>query len=115
MSEIISLQDVREKLESISASKSPSKQISQLEITGQEPTDEEARAIAEVYSVLMCARQQPFKTKSNIARKAANQVALAASEGLLTTKMNETTYTNVWMVTADGLDWMEGVEDVFGD
>lgn len=63
----------------------------------------------------MCARQKPFKTKSNIARVAANEIALAASEGLLTTKLNDATYTNVWMITADGLDWMSGFDDVFSD
>jgi hypothetical protein len=85
------------------------------DVIGHQPTDTEMEAILAVYGVLMCARQHPFTTKSDIARKAANEVALAASEGLLTTKLNETTFTNVWMVTADGLAWMEGFDDVFGD
>jgi hypothetical protein len=78
---------------------------------GQTLTEEELEAIVAVYGVLMCAKQRPFKTKSDLARKAANEVALAASEGMLTTKLNDTTYTNVWMVTSDGLDWMEGFDE----
>lgn len=82
---------------------------------GQILTDNEMEAIVAVYGVLMCARQRPFKTKSDLARKAANEVALAASEGLLSTKLNDTTFTNVWMVTADGLDWMEGFDEFIND
>lgn len=69
---------------------------------------------AVVYGVLVAARTSPFTTKSDMARKFANEVALAASEGMLTTKMSETQFTNVWMITADGLAFMEGFEDVFG-
>jgi hypothetical protein len=68
-----------------------------------------------VLDVLTHARAEPFTTKSDFARKAANAVALAASEGLITTRLNDTTYTNRWMVTIDGLEWMEGVNDVLGD
>jgi hypothetical protein len=70
-------------------------------------------ALMAVYTVVARARQTPFTTKSDFARAAANEVALAASEGFITTKLNETTYVNAWMVTREGLDFMEGVDDVF--
>ena len=41
----------------------------------------------------------------------ATEIALLASEGLLSTKVHEGAYGNVWMVTEDGLGWMEDVED----
>lgn len=80
---------------------------------GQTPIDEdELKVLMEIYTVLVHAKQSPFTTKSDFARMAANPVALCASEGLLSTQLNETTYTNKWMVTAEGLEWMEGMEDV---
>lgn len=68
------------------------------------------QAMMEIYAVVLHARVEPFTTKSDFARTAANAVGLAASEGLITTRMNDDTYTNRWMVTADGLEWLEGVE-----
>ena len=50
-----------------------------------------------------------------MARDAAAEVALCASEGLLTTKINDVTFGNVWMVTAKGLEYMEDMENVLGD
>ena len=85
-------------------------------LDGTGPThinDEETEALKAIYALLGIARIRPFTTKSNMARDAANEIALCASEGLLTTKINETTYGNVWLVTQDGLDYMEELEDVF--
>jgi hypothetical protein len=65
--------------------------------------------------VLLSARTSPFTTKSTIAREQANFVAIAASEGLLTTRLDDQRHINAWLVTEDGLAWMREIEDVFGD
>ena len=39
---------------------------------------------------------------------------MCAVEGLMTTKINENTFGNVWMITQDGLDYLEEIEDVLG-
>jgi hypothetical protein len=69
--------------------------------------------MAEIYAVLLQAKQFPFTTKSDFARKAATPIALCATEGLISTQLGENTFTNRWMVTAEGLGWMEGFEDAF--
>lgn len=69
-------------------------------------------AIREIMAVIAKAKLEPFTTKSDFARQFANPVALAACEGLISTKLDENTYTNIWMVTSDGLDWYEGASNV---
>ena len=46
-----------------------------------------------------------------MARAAADVVALCASEQLLSTMMPDGHFTNVWMITEDGLQWLEGAND----
>ena len=102
------------KQEDISASNSQLPQNTKSDAAGQKPTDEEEiLMMAEIYAVLLHAKQFPFTTKSDFARKAATPIALCATEGLLSTQLGESTYTNKWMVTAEGLGWMEGFEDAF--
>ena len=79
---------------------------------GETPTDEEMEMVAKLYSLMLHAKQEPFTTKSDIARYAANEIALLASEGLLSTQLSTGAYCNLWMVTPDGLGWMEDVNDV---
>jgi len=64
-----------------------------------------------IYQLLTLARAKPFTTKSDTARAGADIVALCACEGLLTTMLPEGTFTNVWMVTSDGITWLEGATD----
>lgn len=64
-----------------------------------------------VYLVLQRSRVQPFTTKSDFARMAANEVGVCASEGLITTQVGEGRYSNVWMITAEGLKQMEALDD----
>ena len=67
-----------------------------------------------ILMVLAKTRVEPFTTKSDFSRKFATEIAIAASEGLITTRLNEGQFTNVWMITQDGLQFMESMEDVFG-
>ncbi len=82
---------------------------------GQTLTDEDSEHIAAVYAVIIRAKMNPFTTKSDFARTWASHVALAASEGFITTRVNDDKFSNVWMVTANGLDWVSEVEDVLRD
>ena len=64
-----------------------------------------------VYHLLTSAKQRPFTTKSDMARAAADVVGLCASEGLLSTMLPNGNFTNVWMITQDGMSWLEGASD----
>lgn len=45
-----------------------------------------------------------FMTKSNFAREFANEVAIAASLGLITTKIGRESFDRTWRITRKGLD-----------
>jgi len=67
-----------------------------------------------LHFVVSLAREKPFTTKSDFARMAANEVAIAASEGLITTRINDEAFGNVWLITQQGMGFIEGFNDVFG-
>ena len=120
MSSVISLEEARKRLESISNSEYQSEQTQLSDLTGAEPTDdptleEIADVIMAVAALLQRARVRPFTTKSDIARSAADVVALCASEDLLTTSLPNGHFTNVWMITPDGMAWLEGYADATSD
>ena len=75
-------------------------------------SDEEMAVVLNIYSVVQRARLQPFTTKSLFARQFANEIALCASEQYITTRVNDNSFSNVWMVTLEGLEFIEGVNDV---
>jgi phage-related protein len=66
-----------------------------------------------VLCVLQRARVKPFTTKSDFARMAANEVALCASDGLITTRLDDNIVSNVWVVTQDGMVALEELTDAF--
>jgi len=112
---VLSLDEWRKKLAERSASRPPSKANTKSDATGPALTEGEAANIASVYHVLEQAKIKPYTTKSDFARTWATHIALAACEGLLSTRLTEEQFTNVWMITADGLYWMSEVEDVCRD
>lgn len=57
--------------------------------------------------VVYMAWKAPFTTKSDYARFAADLIAMAASDGFITTRLATGLYSNKWMVTARGLRFME--------
>lgn len=69
------------------------------DLAGLKPTDEDLQGVYLIYSVLVRARMQPFTTKSDFARRAANEIAILASEGMMSTKLDDENFTNVWMIT----------------
>lgn len=66
----------------------------------------------EIYGVLEHAKASPFTTKSDFARKAATAIGLCATEGLISTRLRDAVYTNRWMITVAGIEWMEDLSDV---
>jgi len=49
----------------------------------------------------------PFTTKSDFARENADLVAMAASDGFITTRRAAGLYSNVWLITNRGLRHLE--------
>lgn len=107
-----SLEEWRKKLAESSTSQFQSTPNTRSEAAGQELTDEEYAAALRVFIVLQSARGKPFTTKSDFARLAANEVAICASEGLISTKVSDATYSNVWMITAEGMEQLEEMDSV---
>ncbi len=54
--------------------------------------------------VLRRAWIHPFKTQSDFARENANFVAMAASDGLITTKVATGLYGDRWLITDIGIN-----------
>ena len=110
-----SLDEWRKKRDELSISVSLSEQNTLLDERGQIPTDEQLDHLASVFAVVQAAKMKPYTTKSDFARTMATHVALAACEGLITTQLSETKFTNTWMVTSAGLEYLDEVEDVLRD
>ena len=113
---VISLDEWRKKQDVILDSKSPSKPNTITEEHGQTliDDDEGVEGLLAMHLVISHARQKPFTTKSDFARYAANEIAVCAVEGFISTKIQEGMFSNTWMVTEDGLEFMREVEDVLG-
>ena len=110
---VISLDEWRKKQEDISASQSQSQQSTKSEEHGLIPTNaEEFELLREIWEILQTAKQKPFTTKSELARQSATTIAFLASEGMISTQLNEDTWTNRWMLTTLGAEWMEELSDV---
>ena len=61
--------------------------------------------------ILDLAARDPFTLKSDLSRQAAFHVAVCASEGLISVKIDTETYGNQWHLTAKGNDVMEAIYD----
>lgn len=47
-----------------------------------------------------------FRTKSNFAREFADEVAIAASLGLISTKIGKDQFDKTWHITRKGMDYL---------
>lgn len=47
-----------------------------------------------------------FRTKSNFAREFADEVAIAASLGLISTKIGRDQFDKTWHITRKGMDYL---------
>jgi hypothetical protein len=61
-------------------------------------------------TVLRKAWLQGFRTKSDFARHYANEVAIAASLGLISTKIGKERFDKSWHVTRRGLSFLQEIE-----
>jgi hypothetical protein len=59
--------------------------------------------------VLKHAWTKPFSTKSDFARANADHIAMAASDGLITTKQAAGLYGREWLITAVGLKHLKSL------
>ena len=103
---VISLDEWRKKQAAISKLKSPLPQNipwDELGLTPTEVTDQLA-AIVTLYVVLDRAWRRPFTVSSQFARQGAFYVAIAASEGMITTNCGEDTWGNRWLITEHGME-----------
>jgi hypothetical protein len=57
-----------------------------------------------VNTVMEKAWLQGFRTKSNFARIYADEIAIAASLGLISTKIGKDRFDKTWHITRKGLD-----------
>lgn len=62
--------------------------------------------IDRVNSVIERAWLQGFRTKSNFARLYADEVAIAASLGFISTKIGKEKFDKTWHITRKGLDYI---------
>jgi len=61
--------------------------------------------------VLDRAWSNPFTVKSNFARDCAMHVAVCASEGLISTLIDDDAWGNRWLITENGRDFKEYCDD----
>lgn len=47
-----------------------------------------------------------FRTKSNFAREFADEIAIAASLGLISTKIGKDQFDKTWHITRKGMDYL---------
>lgn len=81
---------------------------------GLTPTEvtEDLGYMMSCYIVLDRGWRKPFSIKSNFARRGAWHVALAASEGLITTNMGENMWGNRWNTTEIGLETRTAIDEL---
>jgi hypothetical protein len=89
------------KLEETLVSNAPLPQSSKLEATGQKRIDNCLREVLQ--TVWTC----QVTTKSDFARENADYIAMAASMGLITTRIMTAVFGRQWQVTAKGLHALE--------
>jgi hypothetical protein len=58
--------------------------------------------------VLMATWRGRVMVGANMAREYAAEVGMAASLGLITTRVRPGIYTRQWHITRKGLEWLEG-------
>ena len=87
----------RPKLASSSTSNAPSQPNTRSVATGPKRIDENLK------TVLIEAWRNSFTTKSDFSRDFADFVAMAASQGLITTKIGGQLYGREWNITPKGL------------
>lgn len=103
---VISLDEWRKRQALLSDLKSPSIATIPWEELGLTPIegDDYTENLFALYITLDRAWRSPFTVKSDFARKGALHVAIAASEGFITTKIDEDAWGTRWCITDVGME-----------
>lgn len=112
---VISLDEWRKKQAVISNLKSPLPQNipwDKLGVKRTEDIDPRTANIFALFIVLDRAWRKPFSIKSNFARQGAMHVAIAASEGFITTNFGDDTWGRHWCITERGMSVKEELNEV---
>ena len=76
--------------------------------TPKTPTEKQTMMIImETQELLQIIQNNPITTKSRVAREKADVLALCACEGFISTMLPDGHFTNIWMITEDGIDWLK--------
>ena len=115
---VISLEEWRKHQAALSKLKSPSHPTLALEELGLTPTeiDEQMAHTMSIYIVLDRAHRRSFSVKSRFAREGAFYVAMAASEGWITTAAGEhednEQWANHWAITEAGIRMKRQLDEI---
>ena len=111
---VISLDEWRKKQAALSNLKSPLPQSIPWEELGLRPieVDEYIENLVSLYIVLDRAWRNPFTVKSDFARDGALHIAIAASEGFITTKVDTDSWGRRWCITEVGMEVKGDIDDV---
>jgi hypothetical protein len=72
------------------------------------PDEKQTMIIAmRIQRLLQIIQQKSPTAKSKIAREEAELIAVCACEGFISTMLPDGYFTNRWMITQDGADWLE--------
>ena len=111
---VISLDEWRKKQAALSTLRSPSPASIPWEELGLRLTeiDEYIENLVSLYIVLDRAWRNPFTVKSDFARDGALHIAIAASEGFITTKVDTDSWGRRWCITEVGMEVKGDIDDV---
>lgn len=115
---VISLAEWRKKQAALSKQTSVSNPTSALAELGLTPTeiDEQMAHTMAIYLVLDRAHRRPFSVKSRFAREGAFYVAMAASEGWITTAADDhpsnEQWGNHWSITESGIRMKRQLDEI---
>lgn len=113
---VIYLSEWRKKQAALSVLKSPQPQNIPWEDLGLKRTnpiiDEYLENLVSLYITLDRAWRNPFTVKSDFAREGALHVAICASEGFITNKIETDTWGRKWLITEVGMEVKKEIDDV---
>jgi hypothetical protein len=92
----------------------PSTSLEELGLTrteGNKDFEDSLDQIIALWIILDRAWRSPFTIKSNFARDSAMHVAICASEGFISTALDEDCWGNRWGITEDGRDFKEDLDE----
>ena len=110
---VISLEEQRKKLGKHLDSDVPSPPNTPSGELGLIPTDQSELGLMCVYDVCRRAWLDGISVKGRFARSSALWVAMAATEGLISTKVDDERWASAWMITDGGIEFMMELENAY--